>query len=255
MKFYNFASSSAGNCYWLELERASGSPVKLMIEAGIPYKDILRKSTEYGLNILDLNAILVTHNHQDHYKAGRDLVKRGFRIYGNGTVCSSFNEQLYHDHLKVIAPDTFVIPFAVEHDAPDPLGFVIFTDNTDPRYATEKVLFVADCKYWTADLSWVPFDHVIIEANYDGQLLHHAYRHAIETADKAEERQYRRIFDAHMSIHNCCKALGKMNLTKCKSIYLIHLSDRNANEYKFKKQVEEATKLPCFVCGKYGGGI
>lgn len=255
MKFYNFASSSAGNCYWLELERASGAPVRLLIEAGITYKEILKKSAEHGLNILDLNAVLITHNHADHFKGAKDLQKRGFRIYGNGTVCSSFNEQLYHDHIKVIAPDTYVIPFEVEHDAPDPLGFLLFTDNTDPRYATEKVLFVADCKYWKADLSWVPFDYIIIEANYDGQTLHHAYRNAIETANKPEELQYRRIFNAHMSIHNCCQALGKLNLSKCKSIYLIHLSDRNANEYKFKKEVERSTKIPCFVCGKYGGGI
>ena len=38
------ASSSSGNCYYLELARQAGrEPVRLLMEAGIPYKEIIAK--------------------------------------------------------------------------------------------------------------------------------------------------------------------------------------------------------------------
>jgi len=58
-----------------------------------------------------------------------------------------------------------------------------------------------------------------------------------------------------MSIANCIKMLNSFNLTQCKAIILMHLSDRHANELLFKKRVQEETKTSCFVCKKNGGLI
>ena len=248
MNFYNFASSSSGNCYWIELERSSGKPVKILIEAGITYKDIVKKATQNDLDLTELDAVLVTHGHQDHARGVSDLIKRGFKVYGNQYVASGMRETLEDGSLKVIAADTFVVPFHVEHDAPDSLGFVVYTD-------LEKILFVADCKYWKADLSNQKFTNVIIEANYDGQLLHHAYETSIADMKMEEASGYRRIFNAHMSIKNCITELQKLDLSRCSAIFLIHLSDRNARELIFKEEVQRIIKKPCFVAKKYGGLI
>ncbi|MBR2677619.1 MAG: MBL fold metallo-hydrolase [Solobacterium sp.] len=248
MRFVNFASSSSGNCYWIELERSSGKPVKLLVEAGIPYKEIVSKTIKEQLVLTDLDAVLITHSHSDHCKAAKQLAERGFKVYGNQYVCGSFREQLYPDTLKVVAPDTYVVPFRVEHDAPDPFGYVIYTD-------VEKILFIADNKFWKADLSSQVFDYVIIEANYDGSIMHFALENARENFDRAKEAQYKRVINSHLSLKNCEKQLLKMNLSNCKAIFLIHLSDRHSNENLFKRTIQEATKVRTFVCKKNGGII
>jgi phosphoribosyl 1,2-cyclic phosphodiesterase len=248
MNFYNFASSSSGNCYWIELERSSGEPVRILIEAGITYREIVMRATQNGLDMTKLDAVLVTHSHQDHARGVQELIKRGYKVYGNEYVSSGIRETVYSDDLKVIAADTFVIPFHVEHDAPDSLGFVIYTDM-------EKILFVADCKYWKADLSTQKFTNVIIEANYDGQLLHYAYENSLNEGKTVEASGYKRIFNAHMSIKNCINQLQKLDLSECGAIFLIHLSDRNARELYFKEEVQRITGKLCLVAKKYGGFI
>ena len=46
-----------------------------------------------------------------------------------------------------------------------------------------------------------------------------------------------------------------MNLSKCKAIFLIHLSDRNARENVFKNEVTRQVGKKCFVAKKNGGFI
>ena len=226
MNFINLASSSSGNCYWVELERSSRPPVKIMIELGLPMKDIQRRCIQSGLNMLSLDCCLVTHNHSDHAKSAKEMFKKGFRVYGNEFVASSIRQVMH----------------------PDPLGFVIYTDR-------EKILFIADCKYWKADLTNQRFDYIIIEANYEARLLHFAKEEAEKNDDLGLKSSLERVFNAHMSIENCIKALKKMNLSKCKAIFLIHLSDRNARENVFKNEVTRQVGKKCFVAKKNGGFI
>ena len=251
MRFECLASSSAGNCYWLELDRSSGKPFMLMLECGIPYKEILQKlqfQVSSPIDISTCDAVIVTHNHGDHCKAAADLAKRGFKVFGNATVCSNPATYCEPYKTKVIAPDTFIDPFIVKHDAPDPYGYLIRTD-------LETVLFVADCKYWTVDWSSVRLDYVIIESNYDGSVIHFALENAKEANDASKIEQYERVLKSHMSLKNCIAHLKKLDLSGCKSIFLIHLSDRHANENVFKAKVAEATAVPTYVCKKNGGII
>ncbi len=246
MNFICLASSSAGNCYYIELERKDQEPIKLLVEAGIKYKEIVKKLALENKSFADVDAVLITHGHNDHCIARNDLVKRGKRIYANKHLGSSEDTILAHGKKKYIAADTFVIPFAVEHDALEPLGFVIQTD-------VETILFATDLKYFKSDLSTYKFDFIFIEANYDGRVIYFAKENSKMRQDKAEIARYERLVHSHMSISNTIKTLLKLDLSRCKAIILIHLSDRHANELLFKKQVKIATHTNCYVCKKNGG--
>jgi len=248
MNFDCLASSSSGNCYYIELERKDQEPVKLLVEAGIKYKELVKKMIMQKRDINAIDAVLITHGHNDHSIARRDLIKRGFTIYANSLLASSDDTTLHHGESKYIAANSKVTAFSVEHDADDPLGYVIQTN-------VETILFVTDLKYFKADLSKIKFDYIFIEANYDGQVVYFARENAIKNNDKAELTRYERIIHSHMSISNCIKTLQKLDLTRCKAIILIHLSDRHANELLFKKQVQDITKTTCLVCKKNGGFI
>lgn len=249
MKFVNFGSSSSGNCYYIELQRTDGMPpAKILLEAGISYKEVVQKASAQGVDLSEIDAILVTHEHQDHARAVKDFKKRGFKIYANERITEGDpTVTLRAGQAKVIAVDTTVTPISVEHDAPDSLGFIV-------RTPLESMVFINDCKYFAADLSSIPFDYVAIEANYDGQTVHFAYEQAKKENNRADMNRYQRIVNAHMSIAHCIKHLEKMDLSQCKAIFLMHLSDRNSNAERFKYRVQQATGIQnTFVCRKNGG--
>lgn len=240
-------SSSSGNCYLVEIERKNLPPVKIMLEVGLPLKEIQKKLMINNININDIEAYLVTHTHRDHNQSANDLIARGKKVYGNKFVTNDNPvTTLKHNEKRYIAADVAVIPFLVEHDAPEPLGFII-------QSSIETILFVNDCKYYTADLSRIAFDYVLIEANYDGQSIHFAYTNAKELNDSLNIKRYERLMNSHMSLKNCTEHLKRLDLSKCKAIFLMHLSDKNSNEHLFIKYVRESTGIKTFACKKNGG--
>lgn len=249
-KFINLGSSSSGNCYYLELPRNKQANVKILIEAGFSYKEILKKSLLNGIDINDVDAALITHSHMDHCKSAKELIDRGIQLYANKDIISKYDGDIENilipGETKYIAPDTKVLPFEVEHDAPNSLGFVISTNNI-------VILFVNDSKFFKADLSQISFNFIFIEANYDGQFIHFAYENAKNDNNRQDIARYERLFNSHMSLANCKKHLAKLNLSQCTAIFLMHLSDRHANENKFKYEVKTSTGINCYVCKKNGG--
>lgn len=249
MELVCFGSSSSGNCYWIELDRPAGqAPVRILLEAGLSFGDIIKKATAAGKRLADIDAVLISHNHADHSRSAKILAERGFRVYGNRHVCSSPLCLCEHKKVKMIAADTYVIPFLVSHDAESTFGYVINSGK-------EQILFFTDCAFFTADLSQMHFDYVLAEANYDAQVIHFAYEEAKKSGNTSEVFRYERLIKSHMSLSGCIKHLKKMNLSATKAIFLIHLSERHANRTLFKQRVSASTKLPVYVCEKFGGII
>ena len=61
MRYVSFASGSSGNCGLLQ-----GGGVSLLVDAGISLKRIRACLADEGLELGDLNGVLVTHEHSDH---------------------------------------------------------------------------------------------------------------------------------------------------------------------------------------------
>lgn len=260
MKATCLASSSAGNCYIIELKNGSRTST-IMVECGIPAKSILTKSMEAGVQIENVEACLITHYHGDHSKAIGDVVRWGIPVYTHKETlahCGADGEALEEMKVRKIAPGIAVLPFPVMHDAEGSLGFVIKTPD-------ECVIFVNDCKYWEPNLSGFKPDYVFIECNYwekqvyaqindlhkqmaAGGMSGHEKREC-----SAKIRQYERNVNAHMSLAGCIRSLRKLDLSRCKAIFLMHMSDGNANEYEMKSAVERETGVRTLVCKKNGG--
>ena len=127
------ASGSSGNAY-----RISDGKTALLLDAGIPLKGI-----QVGLSfrVRELAGCFITHAHQDHSKAAKDLARLGIDIYtSRGTIeaCGLTGHRIKPAKaLEELTVGTFkVLPFDVQHDAPEPLGFLYTSTTTG-----EKLLY------------------------------------------------------------------------------------------------------------------
>ena len=232
MIFKSLASSSHGNSYIVSDEKT-----KLLIECGLPYKKLQKLS---GFALSEFKACLVSHEHQDHAKSVQDLIDRGMDVYmsyGTAEALEIEEAQLIEDMEQFRVGSLDIVPFPVFHDAKEPLGFLIKSrvDGDILAFATDTV----NLRY-----KFPGVNILAIEANFDSTVL--------ARSEKLPEKTKDRITKSHMEIGVLCDYLKTLDLSKCREIYLLHLSDAMSREYEFihkvKKAVPEGIKVT--VCEK-----
>jgi phosphoribosyl 1,2-cyclic phosphodiesterase len=217
-------SGSSGNCYLLECKDES-----LILEAGFNYKDILNF---IGFDLGRIAGVLVSHEHNDHAKGLVGCLRADLDVYAShGTLsefvfCSSWR-YLHDSQVKKIGGFE-VYPFAVHHDANEPLNFLIH----HKEFGT--LLFVTDTCY--IDQTFSGLNHIIIETNYSKEFMNCSYQD--------------RVIREHMSLETAIETLQANDLSRVKTITLCHLSDKNSNEKVFVEQVERATGKVVYVANK-----
>lgn len=232
MKLKVLASGSSGNCYLLENEEET-----LIIEAGITYKRI-QEGIDYNIN--KVVGCLISHEHKDHSKATEQLMKAGVTIYTSEGTLEGIGQELGH-RIEIIKAQELmkvggftVLPFETQHDALEPLGFLIQHKDMG------KLLFITDsyyCKYKFKGL-----DHILVECNYQRDLL----EENIENGTLPEWLKDR-ITKSHFELENVKEFLRSSDLSRTKNIVLIHLSSQNSNKDLFKSEIERATGRPVYI--------
>lgn len=233
MEIKVLASGSSGNAY-----RISDGKTSLLLDAGIPLKGI---QVGCGFKVTQIQGCFVTHNHQDHSKAARDLIKLGIDIYtSQGTIdaCGLTGHRVHPlKELQEITVGTFkVLPFDVQHDAPEPLGFIFTSIETG-----EKLLYFTDTYY--IKYRFQGLTHIMAECNYDK-----------ETLQKSVDAGYipielvPRLMKSHMSLEHFLDLLKANDLRDVRQIYLLHLSNNNSDEKRFKEEVQKLTGAEVYVC-------
>ena len=122
-----------------------------------------------------------------------------------------------------------IFPFDVQHDAAEPLGFVITSSVTG-----ERVLFFTDTYYVKYVFPCV--DIIMGECNY-----------SLDTMQSRRDR----LFESHMSLDNFLELLE--NYPNVRKIYLLHLSDDNSDAELFRREVRKKTGAEVYVCSAQGG--
>lgn len=232
MIFKSLASSSHGNAYTV-----SDGQTKLLLECGVSYKQ-LQKLT--GFTISDFKACLVSHEHKDHAKCVDDLLARGMAVYmscGTAQALEADTASLIEHMEQFNVGSLDVVPFSTFHDAKEPLGFLIKSriDGDVLAFATDTV----NLRYKFPGLNILA-----IEANYDKCVL--------ERCTKLPEKIRHRITNSHMEIDTLCDYLSTLDLSVCREIHLLHLSDSTSREAEFIAKVERTVprNIKVKACGK-----
>lgn len=219
------ASGSSGNAYWI-----SDGHTELLLECGIKFKDI---QIALDFDTSKLAGCLVTHEHKDHTKGLKDVLRSGINVYATqGTIDQ---EGISHHRLKPIkAKNQFdigtwtILPFDVEHDVAEPVGFLLANQQG------EKLLFATDTYY--VKYKFKGLTHIMLECNYSLKIL-------IENIESGRIHQgmKNRLVKSHFSLENVKEFLKANDLSRVQEIHLLHLSDTNSNEQEFKKAIQELT--------------
>lgn len=210
---------------------------RLLIDCGITRGAIRKRS---GLKLTDFSACLVTHEHHDHSKSVVDLLKDGMDVYMSEGTAEALQlddglmlmaKQVQHN-VPVRIGTFLVLPFAIYHDAREPLGYLIQSqqDGQILIHATDTV----NLRY-----TFPPADIIGMEANFDSC--------ALAMSTKLPEKTIKRIRRTHMEIDTLCDILKGMDLSRCREIHLLHLSDSHAREYEFVYKVSQVVPKTCRV--------
>lgn len=255
-KFYCLASSSSGNAFIFEI-----GDTAILIECGIPLKEIYAKCNNAKIDFSKIKACLITHAHNDHCKSAKDIERLNIPIYASNDTLQAIKCKgivLNNEQPITIAKGVAVMPFYVNHDIDGAMGFIIKSKET-------TIIFINDSKSWNADLRNFKPQYVFIECNFDDKIVYaqlNELKKEIQNVvlgekDYKEEHiqiaQHERNVKAHQSLRTCINGLRKLNLSQCRCIFLMHLSDRYANEYKFKNTIQQEFGIKTLVCGKKGG--
>lgn len=220
MKFEALASSSSGNAYIV-----SDRDTRILLECGIPHKKLQKLS---GFSLSEFKACLVTHEHKDHAKSVQELINRGMDVYmsyGTAQALETDLAKLIEDMEQFNIGSLDIVPFTTFHDAKEPLGFLIKSrvDGDVLAFATDTV----NLRYQFPGLNILA-----IEANYDKAIL--------AKCEKLPEKVRHRIENSHMEIDTLCDYLRSLDLSVCREIHLLHLSDATSHEEKFINKVKKA---------------
>ena len=216
-------SSSSGNSYVLQNDSEA-----LIIEAGMKLIEV-KKALDF--NTAKVKGCIVSHQHNDHAGYAKEVTDAGIPLLALPEVIAA---KRLGRKAKAIEPGKGYkfggfkeLPFPVKHDVPC-VGFLIQHDETG------KILFFTDTYAMQYDFTGV--HHWLIEANYADDILNRN----INKGSLPPELK-KRLHTSHMSLKNAIGILRRSDLSVTKDILLIHLSDGNADQERFKKEVRLAT--------------
>jgi phosphoribosyl 1,2-cyclic phosphodiesterase len=220
MQVYTLFSGSSGNCIYVKDERT-----EILIDAGKSAQAIEKALSGIGTSIKSIDAILVTHEHSDHF-VGLEILSKKHHIpvhiteksYKKAVYQGSYVSQCAkaHDtHYELEIGSLKIKSFEIPHDSAQNVGYIIKGSDetlgiaTDIGYVTDEIVeALSKC------------DRVILESNHDKYML---------ICGKYPEFLKQRILSngGHLSNEDSSRLACVLAKNGVKSITLAHLSKEN----------------------------
>jgi len=212
------ASGSKGNAVYIETPES-----RVLIDAGLSARELSARLAGIGVDAADLDALLVTHEHQDHCRGVGPLARRfGLPVYLHPETRRALPRLGRIDDLRefevgseIVLRDLHVEAFPLTHDAASPVGFVLQAGEgkvgvaTDLGIATRLVADrLRDCRV------------LILESNHDEELLR-------DGPYPWHLKQRIRGNHGHLSNGASAQLLEGLLWDGLEAIFLAHLSETN----------------------------
>ncbi len=221
LRFASLASGSRGNALLVE---AGGT--LLMIDCGLPYRDVAERIAALGRSPADVTAVLVTHEHGDHLRGVPTFARRHgtpvFASHGTARVLAAAAGENAEIALEPFASrrplavgGIDVEPFTVPHDAREPCQFVFSAGG-------RRLGLLTDTGHITPHIRerLTGCDALAIEFNHDAESL---------ARGSYPPRVKARVASAYGHLSNAQAAACVENLRHggLQQVMAMHISERN----------------------------
>lgn len=234
LKFCSLYSGSSGNSLLVQ-----SNNTKVLIDCGTSAKKIENALESIDINITDIDAILVTHEHSDHVQGlGTISKKHDIPVFANFETWNAMQVQkdkIANNNIKTFENDIEfqignlqIFPFSTPHDAANPCGFSICN-------GTKKISIATDLGHITENIYTNIKDSkfMLLEANYEPEILKVSnYPYSLK----------QRIAGPHGHLSNIDAGQTVSNLfgKELKEVMLGHLSkENNFPEMAYKTVLEQ----------------
>ena len=219
MKFCVLGSGSRGNATYLE----SGE-TRILIDAGMSGVELQKRLAGIGVDISSIDAILVTHEHNDHVH-GVGVLSRRFKtpVHANPATFSAASKTvrklyLYNEFETGVSfqiRNIEIHPFAISHDAQDPVGFRISDGSVSFGYCTDTGKVSQLIRHRLASCKGL-----VLESNHDIEMLQ-------KGSYPPYLKQRIRSNQGHLDNEVASLFLKELLHEKLEHVVLAHLSEEN----------------------------
>lgn len=212
-------SGSNGNCYYV-----GSRDEAVLVDVGISCRETEKRMKQLGLDIKNVKAIFVSHEHGDHIK-GVSVLANKYKLPVYITTATAKNGPILIKHLsKSFSADEpvhigklCITAFAKKHDAGDPHSFIISHNNVTVGVFTDIGIACGNVQRYFKQCH-----AVFLESNYDEVMLEKG-RYPIHLKNRIRggeghlsNRQAAELFAAHkpaFMTHLLLSHLSKENNT------------------------------------------
>ena len=214
-------SGSKGNSVLIESDST-----KILIDAGKSARALCCALTEIGKSIDEIDAIFITHEHNDHINALETLLKKHkipVHIVGiSAQKLLSRSKEVFEDSLCVHTPifsvnigNMKVTSFPTPHDSEYSVGYRIEIGEICIGYATDIGYVTEEIKNGLSGC-----ESIVIECNHDEQMLMNGpYPYDLKLRIKSKR--------GHLSNRDCAELVSDLCFIGTKNVLLAHLSEEN----------------------------
>ncbi|MAD66774.1 MAG: MBL fold metallo-hydrolase [Porticoccaceae bacterium] len=229
MRFASLGSGSKGNSTVVESDTAC-----VMVDCGFGLRNACTRLERIGKSPEDLTAIIVTHEHSDHWKGiGALSAKYNIPVYlSAGSLKAKqiqSGEALFNcidSHKDFYVGDICIKPVPVPHDAREPIQYILSNGKV-------QLGILTDLGHFTPHVvsSYSKCDALLLECNYDDDML----------LDGPYPRFLKERVSGmfgHLSNRQAADLLLALDLSRLKTLVIGHISAKNNDVSLIKAAIE-----------------
>lgn len=219
MRLALLGSGSRGNATVVQCDSCT-----VMVDCGLGLRDLERRASEIDLDLNDVDALLITHEHSDHGSGAAALARRyGLPVYltygtaasGRFDDCPGLN--CFNADSVITLGELRIDAVAVPHDAREPVQFVFRSEGRCLGILTDLGMITPHVQqaFGSCDVLVLEFNHdrrrlaegpypPALKARVGGNWGHLSNAQAVEFLRRSDCARLAKLVVAHVSEKNNC---------------------------------------------------